>query len=260
MDTCSYFIKDKALFGSFPSEIAVKELEDNGVRYFVNLTHDDEDKIKQYQTNYQTITYTIKDRSIPTNLESFTQFIIHIGSIIRNLDKEKVYIHCKGGHGRSGLVVACLICYIFKLSAYEALNYTSKCHNNRSVMRDKWRKIGSPQTYLQKRFVHQLFRPINFARMYKGVFSLYSSELKFSTDKGVSFFESIHEGVKENNLPLKLLYEQKIVQHEDLREFLYHTYLKPIVSYDNNNDISREICEILCDIRHRMYFEKNLTN
>ena len=80
MDTCSYFIKDKALFGSYPSEIAVKELEDNGVRYFVNLTHEDEDKIKQYQTNYQIITYTIKDRSIPHDLES--RFYFSTGQII----------------------------------------------------------------------------------------------------------------------------------------------------------------------------------
>lgn len=233
MDTCSYFIKDKALFGSYPSDVSVKELEDNGVRYFVNLTYDDEDKIKQYHTNYQIITYNIKDRSVPHDLLTFTQFISHLADIIKQLKiSEKIYIHCKGGHGRSGLVVACLICYIFKLSPYEALNYTSKCHSNRSVMRDKWRKIGAPQTHLQKKFVHQLFRPINYARMFKGHFAPRDDH---STD------ESLRE-----------YYQKKIDSNAEMKDFLLHTYMKPIVSYDNSH-ISKEICEILTDIRQNLY-------
>ena len=246
MDTCSYFIKDKALFGSYPSEIAVKELEDNGVRYFVNLTYEDEDKIKKYDTNYQIINYKIKDRSVPTDLLTFTKFIIKLSDIIKNLKiEEKIYIHCKGGHGRSGLVVACLICFIFKLSAYEALNYTSKCHSNRSVMREKWRKIGAPQTYLQKKFVHQLFRPINYARMFKGIFSLYCSELKFSL--GDKNYNSINHGFEENEC-LKKLYQHKIDQNYEMKEFLVNTYLKPIVSYDNHT-ISKKICCVLSELR-----------
>lgn len=233
MDTCSYFIKDKALFGSYPSDVSVKELEDNGVRYFVNLTYDDEDKIKQYHTNYQIITYNIKDRSIPYDLLTFTQFISHLADIIKQLKiSEKIYIHCKGGHGRSGLVVACLICYIFKLSPYEALNYTSKCHSNRSVMREKWRKIGSPQTHLQKKFVHQLFRPINYARMFKGHFAP-------SDDH-------------PPEMPLRDYYQKKIDSNTEMKEFLLHTYMKPIVSYENSL-ISKEICEILTDIRQNLY-------
>ena len=247
MDTCSYFIKDKALFGSYPSEKAVTELEQNGVKYYVNLTYDDEDKITQYHTNYQTISYKIKDRSIPDDLKSFTLFIIQVSHIIKDLKlNEKIYIHCKGGHGRAGLVVACLICYLFKLSAYESLNYTSKCHNNRPVMRDKWRKIGSPQTYIQKKFVYQLFRPINYTRMFKGAFSVNSSDTKF-TIHGMTY-DSIYDGMKIK-IDLKLLYESKIDQNEDLQEFLQHTYLKPIVSYDSNNIISKEICEYLTELR-----------
>ena len=34
-------------------------------------------------------------------------------------------------------------------------------------MREKWRQIGSPQTYQQKGFVHQLCKPVNFYRAYK---------------------------------------------------------------------------------------------
>lgn len=234
MDTCSYFIKDKALFGSYPSDVSVKELEDNGVRYFVNLTYDDEDKIKQYHTNYQIITYNIKDRSVPYDLLTFTQFISHLADIIKQLKiSEKIYIHCKGGHGRSGLVVACLICYIFKLSPYEALNYTSKCHSNRSVMREKWRKIGSPQTHLQKKFVHQLFRPINYARMFKGHFAP-------SDDH-------------PPEMSLRDYYQKKIESNTEMKEFLLHTYMKPIVSYENSL-ISKEICEILTDIRQNLYY------
>ena len=231
MDTCSYFIKGKALFGSYPSEKSVKELEENGVRYFVNLTYGDEDKIKEYNTQYELIHYRIRDRSIPDDLLSFSKFIIHLSDVIKNLKpSEKVYIHCKGGHGRSGLVVACLVCFIFKISPFDALNYTSKCHNNRSVMRDKWRKIGAPQTYLQKRFVHQLFRPINYSRMHKGAFS-YHHELS----KPPGFSDP------------KEYYITKL-NDTQMKDFLMHTYLRPIVSYDNAK-ISSEICVILSELR-----------
>ena len=33
MDRSSYFIKDKALFGSYPTQSAIQELENEGVRY-----------------------------------------------------------------------------------------------------------------------------------------------------------------------------------------------------------------------------------
>ena len=247
MDTCSYFIKEKALFGSYPSENAVKELECNGVKYFVNLTYENEDRISQYHTDNYVINYQIKDRSIPDDLLSFTQFIIHLSGIIKNLKiGDKMYIHCKGGHGRSGLVVACLICNLFNYSAYESLKYTTKCHSNRLVMRDKWRRIGAPQTYIQKKFVHQLFRPINYTRMCKGLFSINSTDFKYTV--GDTIFNSIYEGLSKN-IPVNVLYRSKLEQNADMREFLLHTYLKPIVSYDSNNKLSNEICEYLTSLR-----------
>ena len=35
---CSYFIKDKCLFGSYPNAHRVNELENEGVKYFIDLT------------------------------------------------------------------------------------------------------------------------------------------------------------------------------------------------------------------------------
>lgn len=168
MDRSSYFIKDRAMFGSFPTQKAVDELETEGVRYFVNLTHNYEKKITPYLTKYNYISYPITDHHVPKDWQSFAIFIIKISDIIKSLKhKELLYIHCKGGHGRSGIVVASLLCYIFGMSAKNALEQTSKSHNNRIVMREKWRKLGSPQTYIQKYFVHTFFEQLRFYRSCK---------------------------------------------------------------------------------------------
>jgi len=163
MDRSSYFIKDKALFGSFPTKDAITELEKEGVRYFIDLTFPDENNITPYFTKYKYISFPIKDRYYPENKHEFTEFILKIADIIVNLnDGEKVYIHCKGGHGRSGVVVSILLYHLFNLSPESALEHTKKSHNDRLVMRDKWRKIGSPQTYQQKIFVHNFCNSLTF--------------------------------------------------------------------------------------------------
>jgi ribA/ribD-fused uncharacterized protein len=168
MDRSSYFIKNRAIFGSFPTQESVEELEAEGVRYFVNLTHDHEKKITPYTTKYEYISYPIIDCNVPRDWQSFARFIIRISDIIKGLKLgELLYIHCKGGHGRSGVVVASLLCYMFGMSAADALEQTTKSHGKRSVMREKWRKLGSPQTYHQKSFVHKFFNQLNFYRAYK---------------------------------------------------------------------------------------------
>lgn len=163
MDNSSYFIKNRSLFGSFPTQESVEELENHGVRYFVDLTDiDKEKKISAYKTKYTYINYKINDHSIPTDLLSFSCLIIKISKIIKNLTPEqRVYIHCKGGHGRSGVVVACILCHIFNLSPQDSLIYTTKCHSRRKNMKERWRQLGSPQNYYQKRFVYKFFENIN---------------------------------------------------------------------------------------------------
>lgn len=167
MDKASFFIEGKALFGSFPTQNSVNELESQGVRYFINLTHEKESKIKSYTTNYTYINYPINDRSVPKNYTEYACFIIKITDIIKELvDDEKIYIHCKGGHGRSGVVVASILCYINNISPEEAIENTTYYHNKRLVMRDKWRKIGSPQTKQQKKFIYKFFSKIIFCKTY----------------------------------------------------------------------------------------------
>lgn len=168
MDRTSFFIKDKALFGSFPTQDAVNELEEKGVRYFVNLTHDYERKIEPYKTKYKYIHFPIVDHRVPRNWKTFARFIIYISDIIKSLQKtELLYIHCKGGHGRSGIVVSCIYCYLFNLDVATSLKYTNLAHSKRPEMREKWRLLGSPQTQQQKNFVYMFFKELYFNKPYK---------------------------------------------------------------------------------------------
>ena len=205
MERSSYFIEKKGLFGSFPEQEAVKELEDSGVRHFIDLTHSNESKIVPYKTKYNYISFPITDHQIPRDIPKFSAFIVRIADIICNLkNEEMVYIHCKGGHGRSGIVVASLLCRIFDLTPTQALEHTTLYHSNRKSMREKWRKIGSPQTYQQKNFVYQLYKRVNFYRAYKtGRTAGFSNFTPFSVDiPGFGIFptaEAAMQAYKDSN-------------------------------------------------------------
>ena len=161
MEYCSYFIENRAIFGCYPQE-NIRNLERMGVRFFFDLTNKEEqEKLNKYITLYHYDNFPIKDRYIPRDIHEFCKFVVKIAHIINNLkDNEKVYVHCKGGHGRAGIVVCCLLSYMYNFPSEEAIRLTTQYHNNRTKMRDKWRRIGSPQTDKQKEFVIRMFKSV----------------------------------------------------------------------------------------------------
>lgn len=184
MNRASFFINNKALFGSYPSQDGVKELEQYGVRCFVDLTCSNEKGIEKYNTEYIYINYPIIDRRCPTNWRTFSQLVIKVADIIKNLNSdEKVYVHCRGGHGRSGVLVACLLCYLYKIHPADAISKTTKYHSKRKEMKEKWRKIGSPQTRSQKHFVTKFFEPLY---IYNNYSSYFSTQFNNDTELSVS--------------------------------------------------------------------------
>ena len=276
MDKCSYFLKDKAIFGSYPTQETVYDLEKKGVKYFINLTYPEEKLIKEYETNNNIINFPIKDRKVPNDIISFSKLIVNISNIIKDLkENELIYIHCKGGHGRSGILVACLLCYIFKISPLESIELTTKYHNNRSNMKEKWREIGSPQTFFQKNFVCKTFKPIYFFKANKignsvgfSNFSLHNvkidnlgtfhtSEAAFQTFKNRNnrdyvlkqqntkspfISKLLGSKIKNNDYFNKnkenIMYNillQKFTQHSDIKQKLLESGLRPII-YTSKSD------------------------
>ena len=239
MDHASYFIKDKALFGSFPTQTGVDELEECGVRVFVNLTFDTEKKITPYKTNHKYISFPIVDRQVPKDWKKFASFIIYVTDLIRNLENgDLIYIHCKGGHGRSGVVVASILCHYYGMTSDEALKHTTKSHSSRSIMRERWRELGSPQTYYQKNFVHKFFNSIYFFRAYNvghtAGFSNFTNHPVFIDDFGL--FPTSEAAIQAYKNPSDKQYVSKQMQSKS-----------PIISNTLGKKVMRDDWLEVCD-------------
>ena len=52
------------------------------------------------------------------------------------------------------------------MSPEQAMEKTTHYHGRRPIMRERWRKLGVPQTRSQKNFIGKFFEPISFFRAY----------------------------------------------------------------------------------------------
>lgn len=294
MERTSHFIKNKALFGGYPLQEHVDLLESSGVRYFVDLTCIGEKRITPYTTKYEYLHYPIPDRRVPTNWVSFAKFIIKVGDIIKNLKtSQRIYVHCKGGHGRSGVVVACLLCYLYKLTPSDALSKTKKYHSRRKEMREKWRNMGSPQTRSQKHFVTKFFEPLYIYKNYTKYFSsgfnndadisvmvpgfgfFPTATSAFNAFKDPSNIEYVGNLEMETNIAqirkicascrtredwdniresvMYIVLRFKFNQHDFIRKNLLNTGLRPIFWGKFDNSSQNMLGKLLVKLRKKLY-------
>jgi protein-tyrosine phosphatase len=162
-ETSAFFVTNQCLFGAYPTQHQIQQLEDWGVDIIVNLTRNDERKIHPYRTSAKVIQFIIPDRRVPEDVREFCALVIHITREIRAC--KKIYIHCKGGHGRSGLLVASILCYLHNITPKESFIRTSEYHATRPKhsttpkKNEFWKMKGSPQTSEQREFVRNIFQP-----------------------------------------------------------------------------------------------------
>jgi hypothetical protein len=223
---------DSVFFGGFPSEEWFQMLVDNGTKIFVDATSEVEKqtfKLFDYHQKIRTLypdeiqyyNFPIDDNNIPDDIQKFKKFVVYISGKILELESgQKIYIHCKGGHGRSGMLAACILCYLLNYSPEKSLNITTNAHAARENLKLKWKNVRCPQTFRQRKFVIDVFRPIIITH------SLYEEKIN---NKWVDF-------LLENNLrPLKEKNDTKI-----LSEVLIH--LRKLLNKENNFKHEVVIC------------------
>jgi protein-tyrosine phosphatase len=153
-------LSEKLYYGMHPS-IIFPDIK--GINNFIDLTEADEYGIHSFDLKKATYKrFQIKDHTAPS-IKKLTE----IYNYIKNLNG-KVYISCKGGCGRSGVVAAIVYGKANNMSGTNALNYiNNEWHNQRwfpseplkrysqdiNFIRPQITQFRSPETKMQKDIV-----------------------------------------------------------------------------------------------------------
>ena len=139
-DYANYLIQDKLVYGGEPHDnVQYNKLLLYGVTAIIDLVKEKNTKKKfNYREHVPTyITYShypIKGGS--TLIDSKMKTIVN--SIVDMINNgEIVYIHCMGGHGRSGVVAGIVYSYLTKSNYKDTLLYMKKMHNTRKYKPSK---------------------------------------------------------------------------------------------------------------------------
>jgi hypothetical protein len=149
-DWISCVIPDRIYFGPLPTDCMIQHLKNDRFTTIVNVTEDPHE--------HQTIHFPIKDNSIPTDTNAYISFILSLKKVYQN-SSNKMYIHCKGGHSRSSMVVVSLLCCIYHQEMKHIVNKVIKCHQTRINLRTVWRH-KSPFNYIQYNFLYCIHKNV----------------------------------------------------------------------------------------------------
>lgn len=122
-------ILETLMFGRFPFQEEVQELQSYGITHFLNLTQENEEykgmKLEPYLADHQ-VSCPIVERDIPHDDDAFLKCMSSLRDII--LNGGKVYIHCKHGRGRSAMVATILLAVTRNLSYNQAILEINEGH------------------------------------------------------------------------------------------------------------------------------------
>jgi hypothetical protein len=152
----SYWVTELFAAGEYPGALSkeraarqIHAFEAAGMRLFVDLTHP-ADGLEPYEhllTSGRRSAHPIVDMSIPTKSE--------MAALLDEVDTahsrgERVYVHCWGGCGRTGIAVGCWLVR-HGTGSDEAIELIRE---RRRLTPDFQKKPDSPMTADQRAFVH----------------------------------------------------------------------------------------------------------
>jgi protein-tyrosine phosphatase len=273
-DWISCLIPDKLYFGPFPNQNMIDELFNKKFDIIVNLTMDNENiftdnDLKDETQTYRVpknkyISYQIKDNDVPECPLSYCSFITKLKKLY--FSDKKIYIHCRGGHGRSGMVSVSLLLSIFsEKNIKEIIENVNQSHIDRIILRKKWKNKKTPFNYIQYMFLLKIHKNIyinNINKYYNWLIfndsiccnnkndekydnEKYDTIYKFYTNSPLNKTDKLYH-IKEN-------FKNKIKTNKDIEYKFFLTYLKNIIITDcDNEEFCKDYSNILYQIRDEL--------
>jgi len=255
-------LDNKLYFGPFPNQTMIDKLLEEKFDTIVNLTMENESVFSKNDSSYKIpkskyIHYPIIDNDVPQSNLEYCLFITNLKHLYKK--NKKIYIHCRGGHGRSGMVSTSLLILLnTHKSIKEVMEDVNNCHKNRIILRDKWKTKNTPFNYDQYTFLMKLHKNIyiNIKNKYYNWLIL-NEKIQYKDEEYYNIYEFfINEKIntKEKQDFLKNYFYNKILFNKDIQYKLRLTYLKRIELTDSDNkDFSDLYSTLLYNIREYLF-------
>lgn len=161
--------------------------------------HDEEEEGKGIQIRY--FSFPIEDNDIPYDIPAFKKFLEWLWDLYyhhTSLDNPLI-IHCKGGHGRSAMVIAAFIAMTMLRETSEKLtlkiiddiiNIVSQLHHMRPFMHPKYTKQLCPLSSIQRQLLYRLFVSSSSSSSSPHSYPVISSNHSHQNQKKLKVFSS----------------------------------------------------------------------
>lgn len=169
----NWLVENKVLTGESPDMETIRELINFGVTTFVSLmTEEEYTAYGDYRSLARLHGCTVLEFPVEDGhtfvMKGLEDAVVKVCEVVRENDTttpevgEKVcpslvYIHCYGGHGRSGVLGACFLQAYLRIDPEESINLLRKAH----LTRGKLSKVATPQTPSQLIQIRAYRRPWN---------------------------------------------------------------------------------------------------
>jgi len=151
--------KEKLETWGFPKVILIDLTTSNEKDQFKLFRYYDLYK-KDLNMNIDYYNYPINDNSIPNDISRYKQFVEWIKSLFLT-SNYPIIIHCKGGHGRSAMVMVTLLCILYNYNIIESINRVTQLHHKRPGLHYKYFDKTCPVSKIQQNFLYSLFSSHN---------------------------------------------------------------------------------------------------
>lgn len=155
----NWLIPDYLCIGMSPNAEDVRELQIAGVTTFVCLQQEEAHDFRAGNSYTRHaggfpakfILFEIVDMDIPEDAAELQGLVFMLKDCISR--GECVFVHCYGGHGRTGTVVIPLVAALYNVSSVEAREYVTECTRLHRRADGGRRNISMPETGDQRRMV-----------------------------------------------------------------------------------------------------------
>ena len=149
------FAGEHPLFDIYKSSIKgnIPALLKFGITVFLDLTQSYE--VPEYASflpsDVQRISFPIRNCDVPSSVESVMDLFRRLEQLMHEQPQAKLYIHCHGGVGRTGTIVACYYIYFEHLSFEESLDKMRRQY----AQSPRSKIMNAPETKRQIEFVRR---------------------------------------------------------------------------------------------------------